>query len=226
MLGNKLICGLTAVLMLSACASTVFPDFDDNEDDIEVREGGRVVRELPDEGNSLKADTENAAYEGEKTAEEDEVEAVKTEPVAKEELSEENEDVTVAAEEVNAEPAGPSVSYRVETIYFDNGSSAVDAKYNAALRKVAKMVKENNASVVVYGHASSRTRDTDPVSHKMANFKASAERAQSVAAALKRAGVPASKITVEALSDSQPAYLEVMPEGERLNRRAEIYISY
>ena len=60
----------------------------------------------------------------------------------------------------------------------------------------------------------------------MANFRVSAARAENVANALRRAGMPASKIKVEALSDSNPAYLEVMPEGERLNRRAEIYISY
>lgn len=60
----------------------------------------------------------------------------------------------------------------------------------------------------------------------MANFKISSERAENVAAALRRAGVPARNITVEALSDTAPAYLEVMPEGERLNRRAEIYVSY
>ena len=46
------------------------------------------------------------------------------------------------------------------------------------------------------------------------------------AQALRKAGIPSSKIVVEALSDSAPAYLEVMPEGERLNRRAEVYISY
>ena len=42
----------------------------------------------------------------------------------------------------------------------------------------------------------------------------------------RRAGVPAAKISVLAMSDSAPAYQEVMPEGERLNRRAEVYISY
>jgi outer membrane protein OmpA-like peptidoglycan-associated protein len=47
-----------------------------------------------------------------------------------------------------------------------------------------------------------------------------------VAAALRRAGMPANKILVEAMSDNRPAYLEVMPEGERLNRRTEVYISY
>ena len=74
--------------------------------------------------------------------------------------------------------------------------------------------------------ASSRTRNTDAVSHKLANFKVSMDRAQNVAQALRKAGLAAEYIEVEALSDTAPVYLEVMPEGERLNRRAEIYITY
>lgn len=235
MLGlNKLVCGMTALFMLSACASAVFPDFDDNEDDIEISEGGRVVRELPAEDSALRADTKNAAYEDEEdTADVEQVEAAEVTPVASDDLEEETtvaavDDTEAEAEVVEelTENAGPSLSYRVETIYFDNGSSAVDRKYNANLRNVVKMAKEHNAEVIVYGYASSRTRNTDPASHKLANFKVSMERAQNVADALKRAGVPAGKISVQALSDSAPAYQEVMPEGERLNRRAEIYISY
>ncbi len=238
MLGlNKFVCGLTALFMLSACASAVFPDFDDNEDDVEVSEGGRVVRDMPKEESSLKADTENAAYEGEEDADEEssepaeKVEPAETTPVAAEELDNQPAVVEQAAEEKEVvdeltEDATPNLSYRVETIYFDNGSSAVDRKYNPNLRKVVKMAKEHNAEVIVYGYASSRTRNTDPASHKLANFKVSMERAQNVADALKRAGIPAAKISVQALSDSAPAYQEVMPEGERLNRRAEIYISY
>ncbi len=233
---RKLVLG-ASLLMLTACASAVFPDFDDNEEDVVVSEGGRVVRQMPEEGSSLKADMKNASYEGEEATdntddevveeivEEETVTAAETVPVKEENLEEEVEAAEVV-EELTAEPAGPSVSYRVDTFYFDNGSAYLSPKYNPNLRKIAKMVKENNANVVVYGHSSSRTRDTDPVSHKLANFKASLERAQNVAAALKRAGVPAGKISVQAMSDSAPAYQEVMPEGERLNRRAEVYISY
>lgn len=124
------------------------------------------------------------------------------------------------------ESSAPSVSYRLDTFYFADGSSVLDSEYNGNIRKIVKEAKANNATVTVYGYASSRTRNTDVVSHKMANFRVSLARAESVAAALRRAGLPASRITVEALSDTAPAYLEVMPEGERLNRRAEIYISY
>ena len=78
----------------------------------------------------------------------------------------------------------------------------------------------------VLGYSSSRTNDTDYVSHKIANFKVSLARAEAVADALIKAGVPDEKVLLEALSDSRPAYLEVMPEGERLNRRVEVYIGY
>ena len=238
-------CGIcAAVLALNACASAVFPDFED-DGEIMVSEGGRIVRKIPKEGSSLRADTENAAYEEddedlndsvEEIVAEEEVEAAKSTPVAVDEIGEEPMDEDEEQQEADATPdvdaligvqaVGPSVSYRLDTFYFDNGSAVLSGKYNSSLRKIVREAKANNASVIVYGHSSSRTRNTDPASHKLANFKISLERAQSVAAALRRAGMPADKIVVEALSDSAPAYQEVMPEGERLNRRAEVYIAY
>jgi outer membrane protein OmpA-like peptidoglycan-associated protein len=120
----------------------------------------------------------------------------------------------------------PSMTYRVATLYFDTGQSAVPSEYRQTLRNIAKQAKEKNARVYVYGFASSRTRNMDIASHKLALFNISLKRAQSVAAELRRAGVSSDVIFVEALSDTVPAYLEVMPEGERLNRRAEVFIAY
>ena len=120
----------------------------------------------------------------------------------------------------------PSMHYLAATIYFEDGGAVVDSSYYAVLRKIAKLVKENDASVTVYGFASSRTRDTDPATHKLINFNVSAKRAENTVKALRRAGVPANKIVMQALSDSMPMYQEVMPAGERLNRRAEIYLTY
>lgn len=216
-----------AFLALSACSLAPFPEFDDDE-------------------YSLVSDSENATYEGQenkKKADAPEKAApAKTKPVIVaddlDKKSEKSEKKVVAKKETvkkevapkiqsaSVENAIPSVTYLVATVYFNNGSAAVDASYNKQLRDIVKLAKSKNAILNVFGYASSRTRNTDIVSHKMANFKVSAERAENVANALRRAGMPASKIKVEALSDSNPAYLEVMPEGERLNRRAEIYISY
>ena len=60
---NKFLVGLTAVLLVSGCASAVFPDFDDNMEDIQVSEGGRVAGQMPEEGNSLsKSSFANVAF--------------------------------------------------------------------------------------------------------------------------------------------------------------------
>ena len=120
----------------------------------------------------------------------------------------------------------PSIFYLAETIYFNNGGSVVDSRYYNSLKKIVKEAKAHNGKVVVQGFASSRTRNADMMTHKMANLKVSVARAEKVADLLVKYGMPRSKIITEGLSDSRPVYLEVMPEGERLNRRAEVYISY
>lgn len=120
----------------------------------------------------------------------------------------------------------PTMHYLAETIYFDNGSDVVDYKFYSALKNIAKTAKDNNALVSVNGYASSRTRNTDPVSHKLANFNVSARRADNVVKVLRKYGVKSDRIISRALSDTMPVYQEVMPEGERLNRRVEIYLTY
>ena len=216
--------------------------------------GRKIEMAMPEEGNSLQADNTNAVYDEDKeldeamnvniTDGEEKISAAETKPVKKEDItkaepaevepkevkfSEElsEEESIVQPSVLSGENGGPSVSYRIDTFYFANGSSVLDSKYNKQIREIANLAKsKKNAVVNVQGFASSRTRNTDIVSHKLANFKVSAERAQSVANALKRMGLPENQIVTEALSDSAPAYLEVMPEGERLNRRVEVYITY
>lgn len=251
---KNLLAVAASVMLLSGCASAIFPDFEENND-IVVDDGGKVeVRKVKEDG-ILVGDKENASYEGDEDDTADEVDVadapvvegdedavspakvieVKADDIAPVETAEAEDNVKVteasADEKVleaqdDSEPQGPSMHYLAETIYFENGGAVVDASYRSALKKLSKIVKENDATVTVYGFASSRTRDTDPATHKLANFKVSAERAENTAKALRRAGVPADKITTQAMSDSMPMYQEVMPEGERLNRRAEIYLTY
>lgn len=241
---------VAAVSMLGACSSAVFPDFEDDNSEVIIHEGGKVEIRKVDEKGVLISDKENAAYDDDNEEVVDEksalkvdnenkksvvekVEPAKTVEVKKEKIEPVKDNVKVVDAKANKkvvenknEPKIPTMHYLAATIYFENGGAVVDSSYVKTLRKIAKLVKENDAVVTVYGFASSRTNDTDPVSHKLANFNVSAERADNAAKALRRAGVPADKITVQALSDSMPMYLEVMPEGERLNRRAEIYLTY
>ena len=258
---------IASVLLLSGCASSIFPDFADNTD-VVIDDGGKVELRKVNNNGILVADKENAAYEDENNesavfvqkpdavevvvpAETVKVEAEKLEPVkeavdvAENKASTKEKDVdeddnlitepapasnVVTKEEKYVEPrednALPTMYYLAETVYFDNGSGVVDYKFYSALKNLAKIAKENNAVVSVLGYASSRTRNTDPVSHKLANFKVSAERADNVAKVLRQYGVKSDKIVAQALSDTMPAYQEVMPEGERLNRRVEIYLTY
>ncbi len=111
-------------------------------------------------------------------------------------------------------------------IMFDNNSSKLSASDNNLLENIANMKKFRGGIVRVVGHASSRTRDVDPLRHRLVNFRLSLARAQAVANALTRMGVPAKDIVVEARADNEPLYYEFMPSGEAGNRRAEIYLDY
>ncbi|MBL4888393.1 MAG: OmpA family protein [Candidatus Lindowbacteria bacterium] len=114
---------------------------------------------------------------------------------------------------------------RVATIHFANNSSSMDARDRSILNAVIQLQKERGGRVVVIGHASSRTRDMDYLRHKMVNFEISMQRAMSIGSALKTRGLGDQNLEVQAVSDSQPLYQEVMPSGEVGNRRVEIYLA-
>jgi outer membrane protein OmpA-like peptidoglycan-associated protein len=116
---------------------------------------------------------------------------------------------------------------KVATIIFTNGSSRLTGRDVKILRDVLKLKRQKNGQkVVVVGHASSRTRNMDPVKHKMVNFKISVSRADVVAKELHRLGLKSSELSIDAVSDTEPAYFEIMPSGEAGNRRAEVYIDF
>ncbi|MDH3240653.1 MAG: OmpA family protein [Alphaproteobacteria bacterium] len=110
------------------------------------------------------------------------------------------------------------------TVLFANNSSRISRRYNNELQIVVDRQRQLGGTIKVVGHASSRTRNTDPLAHRIANFRISMARARAVAQRLVRLGAPANKIEVSAVSDSQPVYQEIMPLGEAGNRRAEIYL--
>jgi flagellar motor protein MotB len=113
---------------------------------------------------------------------------------------------------------------RVATIRFKNGSAKLSSRDRKILAKVVRLKKERGGRIHIVGHASSRTDNMDPVSHKMINFRVSAARADVVARELQRLGTDKSQLQVDAVSDSVPEFMEVMPTGEAGNRRTEIYL--
>lgn len=114
----------------------------------------------------------------------------------------------------------------VGVVFFPDNVASLSGMGVAQVRKAAAVYRKDGGAgyVRVIGHASSRTKNMSVDRHLETNLKLSQDRASAVASALERAGVPADKILVEAVSDSQPVYYESMPKGEDGNRRVEIFL--
>ena len=111
-------------------------------------------------------------------------------------------------------------------VYFSGDGVALSKAAHAQVRSAAAAFKANGGqgSIRVVGHSSSRTGDMSVEKHLETIFAKSQARANAVAQDLIRQGVPASKVLIDAVGDSQPVYYESMPKGEAGNRRAEIFV--
>ena len=111
-------------------------------------------------------------------------------------------------------------------VLFPGDGTALTASGRAQVRLAVEAFQQrgNTGFIKVVGHSSSRTANMPVEQHLLEIFSKSQARANSVARELIRQGVPASRVLVEAVGDSQPVYFESMPEGEAGNRRAEIFI--
>jgi flagellar motor protein MotB len=110
------------------------------------------------------------------------------------------------------------------TINFRHGSARLSSLNLGVIVKMAQQALDAGAFIRVVGHASMRTVQMDPLEHIVANFNISVLRANAVAAALIQNGVPAERLIVDALGDTQPLHSEAMPSGEHANRRTEIFL--
>jgi len=119
---------------------------------------------------------------------------------------------------------GYGAGAKLATVYFGDGSARLGSRDVATIRQAIRTYKARGGTIVVVGHASSRTRNVTAMRHEMANFAISLDRANAVAREILRLGVDPSAVRVSAVSDSQPAYYEVMPAGEAGNRRTDILI--
>jgi len=111
-------------------------------------------------------------------------------------------------------------------VYFPGDGTLLNAEGRAQVRAAAKAFKQSGGQgyIRVVGHASSRTSNMPVEKHLEVIFNKSQDRANAVAKEMIRDGVPASRVLVEAVGDSQPVYYESMPKGEDGNRRAEIFL--
>ncbi|MCP4330760.1 MAG: OmpA family protein [Alphaproteobacteria bacterium] len=126
---------------------------------------------------------------------------------------------------IDSQGAPPSgVPLPATVIYFGNNSSSVTPSEMEKIRQIAQARAARQARVRLIGHASMRTGDMRSVEHDRANLEISWLRANAVADALRRQGVPIEVMVVTAVADTQPVYMENMPAGEAGNRRVEIYL--
>ncbi|HXC55691.1 MAG TPA: OmpA family protein [Rhizomicrobium sp.] len=111
-------------------------------------------------------------------------------------------------------------------VMFPGDGIAISAAGRAQIRAAVTAFQQRGGAgfIKVVGHSSSRTSNMPVEKHLVAIFAKSQARANAVAREIIREGVPASRVLVEAVGDSQPVYYESMPQGEDGNRRAEIFI--
>lgn len=112
------------------------------------------------------------------------------------------------------------------TVYFPGDGVSLNAVSKAEVRSAVDAFKARGGQgfIRVVGHASSRTPNMAAEKHTEFVFKKSQDRANAVAQEIIREGIPADKVLVEAVGDTQPIYYESMPKGEEGNRRAEIFL--
>jgi outer membrane protein OmpA-like peptidoglycan-associated protein len=140
-------------------------------------------------------------------------------------------DVVANLDAVPGTPAGMVAAMNggvppTATVYFPGDSTSLPAAARAQVRDAVAAFQAGGGagSVKVVGHASSRTANMPVERHLEVIFQKSQARANAVAQALIKAGVPADRVQIEAVGDSQPVYYESMPRGEDGNRRADIFV--
>jgi len=111
-------------------------------------------------------------------------------------------------------------------VFFPGDAVRLNSEGRSQVHDVVAQFRQGGAQgyIRVVGHSSSRTADMSPEKHMEIIFRKSQQRADAVAQELIREGVPADKVLVEAVGDTEPVYYESMPKGEEGNRRAEIFL--
>jgi outer membrane protein OmpA-like peptidoglycan-associated protein len=111
-------------------------------------------------------------------------------------------------------------------VYFPGDGTLLNGEGRLQIRAAVQAFKQNGGQgyIRVVGHSSSRTTNMPLERHLEVIFNKSQDRANAVAKEIIDEGVPANRVLVEAVGDSQPVYYESMPKGEDGNRRAEIFL--
>jgi len=122
-------------------------------------------------------------------------------------------------------PPLPAAGQPVGVVFFNNGSAKLGRDDARVVKQIAEMHRYYGGVIRLVGHASQRTGNMNPYTQDQVNYNVSLKRANAIARALTRAGVPAALVQVAAAGSTTPVAPETMPAGEANNRRVEIYLS-
>lgn len=123
-------------------------------------------------------------------------------------------------------PGSYSGAAPIAEIYFRGDGTTLDAAARAQVRRAVQAYNADGGqgSVRIVGHASGRTVGKTSEKHLMQVFRKSQARANAVAREVIREGVPAKKVLVDAVGDSQPASYGATPKGDVGSHRADIFL--
>jgi outer membrane protein OmpA-like peptidoglycan-associated protein len=131
---------------------------------------------------------------------------------------------TAAAPPASSFAASSTAGQPVAVVLFNDGATQLSPEQRQGLGPVAREATARGATVRIVGHASP-PKDVNSEGSLVNNFHAALDRAQSVASALIRLGVPASQVRVDA--DTSPdSAIDVanVPSGDAGMRRADIFL--
>lgn len=112
---------------------------------------------------------------------------------------------------------------QVAIVYFDSGTPVVKDTDKAVLLEAARLLKAKGGKLLIVGHSSPPTDGIITRENREANIRVSKNRTQVVAIELRKIGVPAQLMQLEAVADTKPVYSINSPKGQSGNRRVEIY---
>jgi outer membrane protein OmpA-like peptidoglycan-associated protein len=104
-----------------------------------------------------------------------------------------------------------AANFEVAEVAFDEGTAVLMPTEEAALRQVVEVYRSNKgaAKIGIIGHSNSPRLDVSAVANRESNRSLAAERADAVARALEKMGIPAARIYAGATGETAGDYVEV-----------------
>lgn len=129
--------------------------------------------------------------------------------------------ITEIQETVNITEVQQDTLYeKFSLILFDFNSSKLSTNNQYLMQQVLDSYQRHpEAKIKVYGFC-------DDIGAEEYNFKLSTDRAKISYNVLKKMGIPGNKILFAGYGETNPIFINQLPEGRFLNRTVQVYIGY